>query len=160
MTEHDHVAAAEATTAPGPAGGRAEPEGENTISLDQFVAAPPAAVWEALTTPELLAQWWRPGDIAPVVGHEFLLDMGGWGHQPCRVLEVEPERLLVYTFGTWTLRWTLVPEGQGCRVLLAHEGFDLDDPQQRFALDQMGPGWRDQILPVLAQVVEGRAVPS
>ena len=28
-----------------------------------------------------------------------------------------------------------------------------DDPQSRFAFEQMGPGWRDEILPRLAEVL-------
>ncbi|HEY8543510.1 MAG TPA: SRPBCC domain-containing protein [Acidimicrobiales bacterium] len=126
----------------------------DTISVDQFVAAPAARVWRALTTPEELAAWWAPGDIAPVVGHEFLLEMPGWGNVPCTVLEVvEPERL-VYTFADWTLTWRLVPEGNGTRLFLDHSGFDLDDPQHRFAFDNMGPGWRDEVLPRLATLTE------
>jgi len=33
---------------------------------------------------------------------------------------------------------------------------DLDEPEHRFAFDDMGPGWRDEVLPRLAEVVEGR----
>jgi uncharacterized protein YndB with AHSA1/START domain len=125
-----------------------------SITLDQFIAAPPSAVWRALTTPEQLAKWWVPGDIAPTLGHEFLLEMPGWGNVSCKVLEVDPERLLVHTFADWTLRWELSPEGTGTRLILEHSGFDLDDPQHRFAFDQMGPGWREEVLPALAAVAE------
>jgi uncharacterized protein YndB with AHSA1/START domain len=125
-----------------------------TISLDQFVARPPRRVWEALTRPDQLAAWWAPGDIAPTVGHRFVLDMGGWGNIACEVLEVvEPERL-VYAFGDWTLTWRLVAEGTGTRVLLDHAGFDPDRPDHRFAFDNFGPGWRDTVLPRLASLVE------
>lgn len=125
-----------------------------TLSLDQYIAASPSAVWQAITTPEGLARWWAPGDIAPTVGHEFFLEMPGWGNVDCTVLEVEAPRLLVYTFGEWTLRWRIEPEGRGTRLLLDHEGFDLDDPQHRFAFDNMGPGWRDEVLPRLADVAQ------
>jgi uncharacterized protein YndB with AHSA1/START domain len=128
-----------------------------TIEVDQFIGRPPATVWRALTTPELLARWWAAGDIAPTVGHRFLLDMGGWGQVPCEVLEVEPDQRLVYTFGDWTLTWRLVAEGGGTRLFLEHSGFDLDDPGHRFAFDTMGPGWRDEVLPGLAQLLEPAA---
>jgi uncharacterized protein YndB with AHSA1/START domain len=124
-----------------------------SITLDQFIRQPPAKVWQALTEPELLARWWVPGDIAPVVGHEFLLEMRGWGQVPCTVLEVAEPELLVYSFHDWTLTWRLVAEGAGTRLLLEHAGFDLDDPQQRFAFDEMGPGWRDVILPRIDAVL-------
>jgi uncharacterized protein YndB with AHSA1/START domain len=126
-----------------------------TLSVDQFIARPPEPVWQALTVPEQLARWWAPGDIAPVVGHRFVLKMPGWGNVACEVLEVDEPTRLVHTFADWTLTWRLVPEGNGTRLLLDHSGFDLDNPQHRFAFDQMGPGWRDQVLPRLAGVVEG-----
>ncbi|MFC9766280.1 SRPBCC domain-containing protein [Rhodococcus jostii] len=125
-----------------------------TISVDQFIAAPPAKVWRALTEPELLARWWAAGDIAATVGHRFHLDMPGWGAVPCEVVEVQPERRFVYTFTeNWTLVWRLVSEGAGTRLFLDHSGFDLDDKRSRDAFERMGPGWRDTVLPRLAGVV-------
>ena len=129
-----------------------------TITVDQFIAQPPHRVWAALTTPELLAAWWVPGDIEPVVGHEFLLEMPGWGNVPCTVLEVVEPELLVYTFADWTLTWRLVAEGTGTRLILEHAGFDLTNGQHQFAFDNMGPGWRDEILPRLAAVLEDSVV--
>jgi uncharacterized protein YndB with AHSA1/START domain len=111
------------------------------IELDQFIARAPAAVWRALTEPELLARWWAEGDIKPVVGHRFTLDMGKWGRQPCEVLEVEPERLLRYTFAEGvldtTITWRLEPEGSGTRLFLVHAGF----AEGSAALEGMGGGW-------------------
>ena len=124
-----------------------------SITVDQFVPRSPAAVWAALTTPDQLAKWWAPGDISPVVGHRFFLEMPGWGNVPCEVLEVVESERFVYTFADWTLAWTLVAEGTGTRLILEHAGFDLDNPQHRFAFDNMGPGWRDEVLPRLAEVV-------
>ena len=128
------------------------------IQVDQFVARPPDAVWRAITEPELLARWWAPGDVATTVGHHFLLDMAGWGQVPCEVLEAEPPVRFAIRFGErWTITFDLVAEGAGTRLLLTHAGFDLDDPQQRFAFDQMGPGWRDDVLPRLADLVDAEA---
>ena len=124
-----------------------------SIEVDQFVDAAPARVWQTITEPELLARWWAPGDIAPRVGHRFHLDMPGWGAVPCEVLEVVEHERLVYSFNeTWTLTWRLVPEGRGTRLLLQHSGFDLEQKRDRDALDRMGPGWRDVVLPRLAEV--------
>lgn len=53
--------------------------------------------------------------------------------------------------------WRLVAEGTGTRRFLDHSGFDLDNPQHRFAFDNMGPGWRDQVLPRLATLLEPSA---
>lgn len=125
-----------------------------TITVDQFIPRPVERVWAAITSPDRLAKWWVPGDIAPVVGHRFTLEMPGWGNVPCEVHEVVENERLVYTFADWTLTWTLVAEGTGTRLLLEHSGFDLDNPQHRFAFDNMGPGWRDEVLPRLVDVID------
>jgi len=126
-----------------------------SIEVDQFINAAPEKVWRALTDPELHAQWWAPGDVGPEVGREFRLEMPGFGSIPCRVTESVPPARFVYTFnGDWTLAWTLVPEGNGTRLLLHHSGFDLDDKRQADACERMGPGWRDTVLPRLAKLGE------
>lgn len=117
----------------------------DVIRAEQFYAHPPSAVWRALTDPNLLARWWAAGDIRAVVGHRFDLDMGQWGKQPCEVVAVQPERLLCFRFATDTLdttvSWELFPEGSGTRLKLTHEGFNLDSPLGRQALEGMKPGW-------------------
>jgi len=117
----------------------------STIDCDEFIPHPPETVWRALTEPELLARWWAPGDVRAEVGHTFSLDMGPWGRQSCRVLEVQEGRLLRYSFGEGVLdssvTWRLAPEGSGTRLFLTHDGFDLDSPVGRQAYDGMGNGW-------------------
>ncbi|GGW55501.1 hypothetical protein GCM10010503_35710 [Streptomyces lucensis JCM 4490] len=117
----------------------------DTITCEKYLPHRPAAVWRALTDPGLHARWWAAGDVKPVVGHRFTLDMGDFGHQPCEVTEVEDERLLVYRFAEGTLdttiTWTLRPEGEGTRLVLTHAGFDLDSPMGRQAYEGMGHGW-------------------
>ncbi|MGW7285089.1 SRPBCC family protein [Streptomyces sp. NPDC054847] len=117
----------------------------NPITYEKFLPHPPAAVWKALTDPDLHARWWAAGDIKPVVGHRFTLDMGSFGSQPCEVTEADDQRLLAYRFAEGTLdttiTWTLQPEGEGTRLVLTHAGFDLDSPMGRQAYDGMGKGW-------------------
>ncbi|MFF4181308.1 SRPBCC domain-containing protein [Streptomyces sp. NPDC001750] len=133
----------------------------SVIRCDQFIAHSPPAVWRALTDPDLHAKWWAAGDVRPVVGHRFTLDMGTWGHQACEVLAVEPERLLRYSFAPGSLdtaiTWQLHPEGCGTRLLLEHAGFDLDSPLGKAALEGMGRGWPDvlqRIEPALAAATQ------
>jgi uncharacterized protein YndB with AHSA1/START domain len=124
-----------------------------TIRVEQFVAAPPAKVWRFLTEPELMRLWLAEGEVAAVVGHQFTLDMPGYGKQPCKVLEVDPPHRFVYTFTpSWTLAWRLEAEGTSTRVFLEHSGFYLNDKWMADAFNRMGPGWRDVVLPRLAEV--------
>jgi uncharacterized protein YndB with AHSA1/START domain len=115
------------------------------IQFSEYFTHPPAKVWQALTDPGLHAQWWAAGDIKPIVGHRFSLDMGAWGFQPCEVLEVETERLFRYSFAPGTLdttiTWRLEPEGTGTRLFLEHSGFDLDSPMGKSAFSGMAEGW-------------------
>ena len=61
------------------------------------------------------------------------------------MIEVESERLFRYRYAIGvlytTITWRLAPEGDGTRLTLTHEGFDLDSPLGRTALDGMGSGW-------------------
>jgi uncharacterized protein YndB with AHSA1/START domain len=134
------------------------------IRLTQFIEHPPAKVWQALTDPTLHAKWWAAGDVRPLVGHRFTLDMGPWGQQPCEVLAVEPERLLSYSFAPGTLNttltWRLEPEGEGTRLWLEHRGFDVDSPLGKTALQGMEAGWPKvlaRIAPALSASAEHQA---
>ncbi len=116
------------------------------IRLEQHIDRSPAKVWKALTDPALIAKWWAPGDIRPVVGHTFTLDMGQpFGKQTCKVLTVEPEREISYAFSpgmlTTTITWRLKPDATGTLVTLEHKGFDLDAPMGKAAFNGMGGGW-------------------
>jgi uncharacterized protein YndB with AHSA1/START domain len=130
------------------------------IRIDHVYRHQPAAVWKALTDPALHARWWAAGDVRPVVGHRFELDMGSYGQQPCEVVAVEPERLLRYKFATGrldtTITWQLAPEGEGTRLTLTHEGFDLDSPMSKAAFEGMKPGW-PKVLERLGAVIESPA---
>ncbi|MFT3692024.1 MAG: SRPBCC domain-containing protein [Kofleriaceae bacterium] len=115
------------------------------IRIEHVYKQSPTRVWKALTDPALVAKWWAAGDIRAEVGHRFEMDMGPWGMQPCEVIAVEPERLFSYRFAQPTLdtiiTFRLVPEGDGTRVTLTHEGFDLDQPMAKRAFEGMRPGW-------------------
>lgn len=115
------------------------------IQVEHFYAHAPSEVWKVLTDPALHARWWAAGDVRPIVGHRFDLDMGRWGKQACEVLEVKHERVLKYRFAAGVLdtiiTWRLTPEGSGTRLELTHEGFNLDSPMGRQALEGMKPGW-------------------
>jgi uncharacterized protein YndB with AHSA1/START domain len=121
-----------------------------SISIEQSVKAPIEKVWDRISTPEGIARWWGAGNIAPVLDHQFTMDMGKWGHIPCRVIEVVPYQKLAYTFDDFELHWTLFPKEDGCVLQLEHRGFDLDNPKHRFAFENMGAGWKSVVLPRLA----------
>lgn len=127
------------------------------IQIDHVFAHPPARVWRALTEPALHAQWWAAGDVRPEVGHRFELDMGPWGKRPCEVLAAEHERLFSFNFANMSkVTWRLQPEGDGTRLTLVHDGFDLDTEMGRQAYEGMGKGW-PSVIARMEPVLEGLA---
>lgn len=118
---------------------------ENAIRLERHYPHPAAAVWAALTTPELLARWWAPGNIAPVVGHRFTMDMDAWGQQQCEVLTVDPGASISFLFSEGqldtTITWRLESVDGGTILHFEHAGFQLDTPMGRHAIEGMGNGW-------------------
>lgn len=130
------------------------------LHLTQSIPFPPTRVWQALTDPTLLAAWWAPGDIRAVVGHRFALDMGPWGKQHCVVKVADAPRVLVYTYAEsvldTTLSWRLAPDGDGTRLTMDHEGFNLDTPMGQTAYQGMSAGWPSVLARIAQALAAGR----
>jgi uncharacterized protein YndB with AHSA1/START domain len=131
----------------------------NTIRLEQLlIQQPPELVWRALTEPDLHAKWWAEGDIQAVPGHRFRLDMGSWGQQDCEISAVERPHQLSYRFAIGTLdttiTWTLLAEAGKTRLLLEHDGFDLNNPLGQTAFAGMGRGWPSLLANIEAMLAD------
>jgi len=115
------------------------------IDGEVWLAAPPARVFRALTTPELLEAWW--GDEAFYTTHDWQLDAregtpwrcsvrlanGRTHHIDGRVLEVVPDqRLRISWRPSWgglaatEVRFELDAHDGGTRLVLHHSGFRPD----------------------------------
>ena len=102
---------------------------QDQILAEVFIAAPPERVFEAITNPKQLLQWWGQkgmyrvqhweADLRP--GGKWLsrgvMDTGEEFNVSGEYLEIDPPRLLVYTWlPSWanssitTVRWELQPE--------------------------------------------------
>jgi len=127
----------------------------NTVLAEIFIAAPPDRVFQALTDPKQMSQWWGQKGLYRVMEHKADLRPGGkWSGtgvsadgKPFQVdgeyLEIEPPRLLVYTWNPsfahllkTTVRCELEPRdvhglqhsgphrvGTGTLVKIRQEGF-------------------------------------
>jgi uncharacterized protein YndB with AHSA1/START domain len=101
---------------------------QNTIFAEIFIAAPPARVFEAITDPNQMPQWWGQHGIHRITAWKADLRPGGkWSSVGAHAdgtpftiegeyLEIDPPRLLVHTWiPSWTgplqtvVRWELEP---------------------------------------------------
>lgn len=124
-----------------------------TVTVEREIAHPAEKLWRALTQPHLIAEWLMANDFAPKVGHCFGFN-AEWGDLSCEVLEVEPERVLAYS---WTghglnsvVTWTLTPSAVGTHLKMVQTGFL---PEQKLAYHGARAGWPnfiDRLETVLA----------
>jgi len=102
------------------------------LGLERHLAHAPEKVWRVLTERELIKLWFPcdiQGDwkVGAALRFEFLHGEGeGLTEDQLRgeVLAVEPPRLLEFRWGNGVIRYELIPDGDGCRLLLSET---LDD---------------------------------
>ena len=108
---------------------------DSTITLEREYPYPADRIWQALTRPDLLAQWLMQTDFVAEPGRSFRFN-ADWGHVDCTLREIEPGRRLSYSWGDGTLdtvvTWTLTPTEGGTRLTLEQAGFTPDLPPQYF----------------------------
>ena len=128
-------------------------DGGWTLTMSREFAHPASRVWEMITRPELLQQW------SPVVPDRPLTYAGPATSREtpasapvdAEVLASEAPQLLVHRWGSHTLRWTITPTKQGCRLMLQHL---FPNPDER---GMYAAGWHI-CLAVLDVVIGGRSV--
>lgn len=144
------------------------------VRIERFYPDTPEQVFAVLTDPVLLAEWLMPNDFLPKLGHRFQFrskPQGNWnGVTDCEVIEFEPPKKLAYTWSGQSksgqgkalnqtvVRWTLLPENGGTRLVLEHTGFEgFGEVMVSF---MMGFGWKKKMstrLPELFAAHSARA---
>jgi uncharacterized protein YndB with AHSA1/START domain len=103
-----------------------------SVVVEREMPYPPERIWRALTQPQLIEAWLMKNDFAPDVGRQFTLK-GDWGSVDCKVLAVEPNRRLAYTWDAMglesTVTWTLTPTDAGTHLRMEQAGFRPDQGQ-------------------------------
>lgn len=112
-----------------------------TVVVERDLSHPPEKVWRALTQPHLIAEWLMQNDFRPELGHRFNL-RAEWGALDCKVLAVEPHKVLSYAWDGLGLEsvvtWTLTPTGRGTHLRMEQTGFR---PEQKQAYQGAKFGW-------------------
>lgn len=113
------------------------------IRQTQVLNAPIDKVWKAVSTAEGIAAWFMPNDFKPVVGHEFHLDAGPFGHSPCKVTEIDPPHRVSFRWGKdWTLTFELRELDGKTEFTLIHDGWD---PEKLTEFGQPHPAVRENM---------------
>lgn len=130
-----------------------------SVVVEREIPYPPEKIWRALTQPHLIEEWLMKNDFSPVVGHRFNL-RGDWGGVlDCKVLAIEPNRTLSYSWDfahddpAYDLKsvviWPLTPTSTGTHLRMEQSGFR---PDQKQAYGGAKAGWQ-QFLAKLEQVL-------
>ncbi|MGC1712214.1 MAG: SRPBCC domain-containing protein [Methyloceanibacter sp.] len=103
-----------------------------SVVIEREIPYPPEKIWRALTQPHLIEEWLMRNDFEPVVDHRFNL-RADWGAVDCKVLAVEPYKMLSYTWAAMGLEsvvtWTLIPTSTGTQLRMEQSGFRADQQQ-------------------------------
>jgi len=99
-----------------------------TIRFERHLAYDVRDVWDAITSPVRLADWWLPFEAEITVdlreGGEMVFAERAPGETvlTCTILRVEPPVLLEHTHPApgSRMRWELEPAGTGCILRLSH----------------------------------------
>lgn len=130
------------------------------LRFERQLRHPVENVWAALTSPAQLAQWFAPGEIELTLGGRVHLAFtDGDSVIDGQVTAITPPRLLEFT---WTdegddlgfVRWELVADGGGTRLVLTHTIPGEADP---FVLPSLA-GWH-VMLERLAALLDGQPEP-
>ena len=112
-----------------------------SVVVEREIAFPPEKIWRALTQPHLIEEWLMKNDFKPVPGHRFDL-RADWGSVDCKVLTVDPNKTLSYTWAAYGLEsvvtWTLTPTTTGTHLRMEQSGFR---PDQQQAYQGAQHGW-------------------
>ncbi|MBN8875877.1 MAG: SRPBCC domain-containing protein [Rhodospirillales bacterium] len=106
--------------------------GTRSVIMEREFSYPPEKIWRALTQPHLIAEWLMKNDFQAQLGHAFVLH-GDWGSVSCKILEIEPNRTLSYSWVANGLEsvvtWTLAPSAAGTYLRVEQSGFQAGQEQ-------------------------------
>ncbi len=114
-----------------------------SVVIEEDLPHPPEKVWRALTEQHLIEDWLMKNDFVANVGHAFKLT-ADWGAVDCKVLAMEPNRMISYTWEAYGLEsvvtWTLAATDTGTHLKMEQSGFRRDQAQ---AFGGARSGWKE-----------------
>ncbi len=127
-----------------------EDDGRATVRVERRFAHPPARVWRAVSEPAGLATWFPATvEIDLRLGGPVRFSFGADGE----ITELDPQRLLAFTWDGELIRFELEPDGDGTRFRLDHTF------QDRSSGASSAAGWQECVA-ALGTGLDGLPVPE
>ena len=133
------------------------------LEYQAYIRTAPAALWEALTNPQMTRQYfyglavasdWKPGSSIKHVNPD-----GTSTTIEGSVVEIVPRKRLVHTFATTgvsdapsRVTWEIEPMGSVTLLTLTHDGFDGETPTYQ----SVARGWNPVISGLKTLLETGR----
>lgn len=140
--------------------------GRPVLRFERRLNHPPEKVWKAVTDPAEMAHWF-PASVqteltvgAPIrftFGKDDI-DLGG-RYADGEIIELDPPKVYAFRWVDEVLRFELVPEGSGCRLLFTHTLSGTGSEGDLPSVARTTPGW-DGCLALLAARLDGQQAPQ
>lgn len=119
-------------------------DGGYILCYERLLDKSPASVWAALTDPAILSRWLARSDVDLRIGGKFVIYFFDGKETMSGVIRaLAHERLIEYSWAEYDtpqslVRWTIAPEGKGCRLTLTHI---LPAATKPSVVVELGGGW-------------------
>lgn len=137
----------------------------NPVVSEVTINAPASKVWDALTKPEEISQWFMAADdFMPQIGNTFHMlgsNKGEKFHIECKITELEKNKRLAYTWNykeypiDTLVTIELTDEKEATRVKLTHSGWTGSE-NEKVSRENHQQGWSHFITDKLKNYVEGK----
>ncbi len=116
-----------------------------TIERSIWIAAPRERVWQAVTDPAQIAQWFAPGTSFSQKGNMICMRRGEMDIEVALIELVDPPRQIItrnLPNRSITTTYTLEEENGGTRFTVTETGFEsLSEDARKERLEQDDKGW-------------------
>ena len=133
-----------------------------TVERSIWIAAPRERVWQAVTDPAQIAQWFAPGTSFSKNGDKISVRIGDMDMEVAVIELVDPPRQITtrnLLERSMTTTYTLEEENGGTRITVTEAGFEsLPEDARKERLDQNGKGW-EMALENLKAFIDGTSLP-
>ncbi|MEU3918303.1 SRPBCC family protein [Streptomyces sp. NPDC029004] len=127
-------------------------DGRTALRMERRLAHPPQRVWDAITQPAHLAQWFPSEmtvDLRPGGTVGFLFPGDSEPAMTGKVTDAHEPHVFAFTWGEDHLRWEITPDGEGSLLTLTHTFGD------RFGAASFASGWH-LCITALGQLLDGK----